>query len=160
MQYKFFISHKQEDQYAALCVKDALIENGVDAYLDLLDNEICDDGEKLTNHIKSKIRECTDIIVVLSERTKFSWWVPFEIGMASQKDMPISNYLLSAQKLPDYLDYWPRLKTLDDIAEYVRTRKQTAEQVSRERAVFESVFGDSSKISETQRFYAELKKKL
>lgn len=161
MKYKIFISHKQEDEKAALEVKRTLVESGVEAYLDLLDNAICGDGEVLTNHIKEKIRECTDIIVVLSENTKKSWWVPFEIGMASQKDMPIANYLLSKEKLPDYLEYWPRLKDVNDIRTYVKTRREMTSKVQQERAdrgvLFESAdYG----ISETQRFYAELKKKL
>ncbi|SCP97909.1 toll/interleukin-1 receptor domain-containing protein [Anaerobium acetethylicum] len=159
MNYKVFISHKKEDEEAALEIKSTLVESGVEAYLDVLDNTICGDGEKLTNHIKEKIRECTDIIVVLSEKTKFSWWVPFEIGMASQKDMPIANYLLNTQALPDYLEYWPRLKNKMDVKKYVETRKSIASKIVNERA-FGTPIQFSNTISETQRFYSELKKKL
>ena len=40
MSYKIFISHKKEDESAALDVKNALVECGVEAYLDLLDNRM------------------------------------------------------------------------------------------------------------------------
>ena len=69
----------------ALKVCNALKAAGVDAYLDVLDNSIEKDGERLTKHIREKLRECTEIIVVLSSRTKLSWWVPFEIGMAAER---------------------------------------------------------------------------
>lgn len=102
---KIFISHKKEDELTALKVVNTLTSAGVDAYLDLLDNITADDGEKLTKHIRGKLRECTDVIVILSSNTKKSWWVPFEIGMATEKDMPIANYLISQESLPDYLTY-------------------------------------------------------
>lgn len=160
MGYKIFISHKKEDESAALDVKNALVECGVEAYLDLLDNTISGDGEKLTKHIKGKLSECTDVIVVLSEQTKKSWWVPFEIGMATQKDMPIANYLLSAQTLPDYLEFWPRLKNRRDILMYVETRKQIANQVLQERAFSHGAYQYANQESEVQKFYSELKRKL
>jgi hypothetical protein len=160
MSYKIFISHKKEDESAALDVKNALVECGVEAYLDLLDNTISGDGEKLTKHIKGKLSECTDVIVVLSEKTKNSWWVPFEIGMATQKDMPIANYLLSAQILPDYLEFWPRLKSRSDILKYVEIRKQVSNQVLQERAFGSGIYQYANKETEVQRFYAELKRKL
>lgn len=42
------------------------------------------DGKALTEHIKENLNSCTDVIVVMSELTKKSWWVPFEIGMSAQ----------------------------------------------------------------------------
>lgn len=157
---KIFISHKKEDENAALEVKETLTSSGVEAYLDILDNTLCEDGEALTKHIKSKISECTDVIVVLSSETKKSWWVPFEIGMASDKDMPIANYLLSYEKLPDYLEYWPRLKNQLDVKKYVEVRKYVSNQILQERALSKHYYQFVSYKSETQRFYEELKKKL
>ena len=107
---KIFISHKKEDEYTAFGIQQVLENMGIEAYLDILDDTISDNGEKLTKHIRKKLRECSDVIVVLSDNTKRSWWVPFEIGMATEKDMPIANYLTSYEKLPEYLEYWPRLK--------------------------------------------------
>lgn len=158
--YKIFISHKQEDEEQALAIQNILSENGVEAYLDLLDQTISGDGEKLTEHIKNKLRECTDIIVVLSNNTKKSWWVPFEIGMASEKDMPIANYLLSNEELPDYLEYWPRLKSKKDVEKYINIRRKVAHKIALESAMPKGIFNFASKKSETKEFYAELKKEL
>lgn len=159
---KIFISHKQEDQEVALMVQRTLETTGVDAYLDVLDNTIENDGEKLTKHIREKLHECTDIIVILSNNTKKSWWVPFEIGMATEKDMPIANYLMNYELLPEYLEYWPRLKKLQDVKTYVEVRNKVTRQVVLEKSYNGGVFYESATryASETQRFYTELKKKL
>jgi len=155
---KIFISHKQQDDIYAKEVKQTLTSCGVDAYLDLLDDTISGDGEKLTQHIKSKISECSDVIVILSEKTKASWWVPFEIGMASEKDMPIANYLVSYIMLPEYLTYWPRLKNQGDVKKYVEIRNKVSADFIKSRGLYESasIYGGT----ETQVFYQQLKKSL
>jgi len=101
---KVFISHKSTDSTSANQVQQAFRNLGVDAYLDLLDN-FAGEGEKLTAHIKEQLNKCSDIIVVMSETTKASWWVPFEIGMSAQIEMPTATYLVSDVELPDYLSY-------------------------------------------------------
>ncbi len=154
---KVFISHKNIDYAIALQVQKVLTENKVEAYLDLLDNSITGTGEKLTKHIKKKLNECSDILVVMSENTKSSWWVPFEIGMAAQKDLPTVSYLQSGITLPDYLSYWPRLKNNTDIVKYIKARNKVKIQMIYEnhsRTVF------SNELSETERFYRELKQQL
>lgn len=120
---KIFISHKKEDGSRALLVKGALDKKGVPSYLDVLDNDTANDGKALTDHIKTNLNSCTDVIVVMTESTKKSWWVPFEIGMSAQKDMPTASFLSSDVELPDYLSYWPRLKYVEDIATYVDVRR-------------------------------------
>lgn len=158
---KIFISHKKEDEVTALTVQKTLINASVDAYLDVLDNTIADDGEKLTKHIREKLRECTDVIVILSNNTKKSWWVPFEIGMATEKDMPIANYLISYEILPEYLEYWPRLKNQQDVLKYVEVRNKVARQVLLEKSLSHGYYQRADGgMSETQKFYAELKKNL
>ena len=155
---KVFISHKNTDQYIARRVLDVLKSQGVDAYLDLLDNTIVYKGELLTKHIKSKINECTDILVVMSEETRYSWWVPFEIGMATQKDLPTVSYLQSGVELPDYLAYWPRLKNETDLLQYVVTRRYVQQQTIIGRSLEQSSVSNNT--SETERFYTELKQRL
>lgn len=156
---KIFISHKQEDKLEARKVQQTLNSCNVSAYLDLLDDDISGDGEKLTQHIRKKISECSDVIVILSENTKKSWWVPFEIGMATEKDMPIANYLVSSIILPDYLEYWPRLKNSNDVEKYVKIRNEVSEEYKKPRGIFESISSEQYR-SETQEFYYRLKQML
>lgn len=154
---KVFISHKNTDQAVALRIQSALKVLSVEAYLDLLDDTITGKGEQLTKHIRQKLNECSDILVVLSESTKLSWRVPFEIGMAAQKDLPTVNYLQAGIQLPDYLSYWPRLKNEADIAKYVAARNKARQDVLNEQR---SGRFNAAIMSETQMFYNELKMQL
>ena len=155
---KVFISHKDSDRTTALKVLDVLTQNKVEAYLDLLDNTIVQKGEFLTKHIKSKLNECTDILVVMSESTRNSWWVPFEIGMAAQKDLPTVSYLKAGVELPEYLSYWPRLKSDSDIIKYIDVRNRMRHRIIAERMDQHTMYTNG--LSETQRFYNELKRQL
>lgn len=158
MTVKVFISHKNLDRDIALKVQRVLKSKQVEAYLDLLDESITGKGEVLTKHIKQKLNECTDILVVMSENTKGSWWVPFEIGMAAQRDLPTVSYLQAGVILPDYLSYWPRLKNDLDLEKYVDTRIKIKRQILNEQLHRGTVF--ASAVSETERFYNELKAQL
>ena len=154
---KVFISHKNEDSALAAALQSAFARNGVASYLDILDSSITMGGKELTDHIKKSLNSCTDIIVVMSNATKLSWWVPFEIGMSAQVDMPTVSFLKSDVVLPSYLSYWPRLKTVSDVDKYVAVRKST------ERALNEQ-YGHSEftnrRAIETREFYAALKREL
>lgn len=153
---KVFISHKKEDSNLALQLKKAFDNFGVSAYLDVLDNSINFGGKHLTDHIKNQLNQCTDIIVVMSEKTIQSWWVPFEIGMAAQKDMPTATFLSSNVCLPDYLTYWPRLKRINDVSTYITVRKKYDK-----KPILESrqISSNEHKIQISE-FYAELKYEL
>ena len=155
---KVFISHKQEDYLQALLIKRAFDSLNVEAYLDVLDNSINDGGKALTDHIKTQLNTCTDIVVVMSEATKNSWWVPFEIGMAAQNDMPTASYLTSSVSLPDYLEYWPRLKSVSDVAIYISVRRSVTEQLKKRYPY--SYSQTTYRSLETATFYDQLKQEL
>lgn len=153
---KIFISHKQEDSEIAGLICRRLNELGAKAYLDLLDNQICTKGKELTEHIKEKLNDCSDILVVMSKKTEESWWVPFEIGMAAQKDFPVVSYLIDNIQLPDYLEYWPRLRKPSDLDKYI---------LAKNNVILENMTGNKgsfnkSYTSETQQFYDKLRQML
>lgn len=150
---RIFISHKLEDAATANLIAKELREIKVECYLDLLDNSITENGKALTDHIRANLNDCTDIIVVMSSITRFSQWVPFEVGMAAQKDMPTATFLKEDVSLPDFLQYWSRLKRYTDIKKYVLARND----VDREyRFIYESV----SQQRKTEHFYDVLKQRL
>lgn len=154
---KVFISHKNEDSALATEICKAFSKYGISSYLDVLDSSINGGGKELTDHIKNNLNSCTDIIVVMSEATKTSWWVPFEIGMSAQVNMPTVSFLKSEVLLPSYLSYWPRLRTIRDIDKYIFARKKTAETYS---YLYESNNFTNTKARETQAFYNALKLEL
>jgi hypothetical protein len=154
---KVFISHKKEDELEALKINMILKMNYVDSYLDLLDPSITEDGKALTDHIKSQLNDCTDIIVVMSEATRSSQWVPFEVGMSAQIDMPTASYLKEGVGLPSFLSYWPRLKTVADVETYIQIRRKVENEI---RYIYEDRQSKTRQKVETERFYTQLKSKL
>ena len=154
---KVFISHKKEDSALALAIQKRFSQNGVSSYLDLLDENITLGGKDLTEHIKASLNSCSDIIVVISEETKNSWWVPFEIGMSAQVDMPTVSFLRSDIKLPSYLSYWPRLKEILDIDKYVAVREKTENIIIKEYGKYTS---KERQAAQTRMFYEALKYEL
>jgi hypothetical protein len=151
---KIFISHKQEDALTANQMASELRAMNVDYYLDLLDSTVIQSGRELTNHIRKNLNNCTDIIVVMSSLTRHSQWVPFEVGMAAQIDMPTATFLKEDVLLPDFLQYWPRLKKPSDIRKYVLARNDVEREY---RAIYEAASYQKRK---TERFYDVLKQRL
>ena len=66
---KIFISHKNEDSLIAKKLDAEFKAYGVDTYLDVMDDHITANGKALTEHIKNAMKKCSDIIVVMSEKT-------------------------------------------------------------------------------------------
>ena len=121
---KIFISHKKEDSYTANRIAVELNSLNISYYLDVMDQTVTKNGKELTDHIKANLNDCTDIIVVMSEHTPNSQWVPFEVGMSAQLDMPTATFLKENVTLPEFLEYWPRLKYPSDIRKYVAVRQR------------------------------------
>lgn len=150
---KIFISHKNEDSLIAKQLDSKFKLHGINTYLDVIDEQISNNGKALTEHIKNAMSECSDIIVVMSEKTKNSQWVPFEVGMSAQRDMPTVTFLVENVELPEFLEYWPRLKDYSDVEKFICAKNQTK---NNERVIYESAAG----ISSTEYFYQALKKLL
>lgn len=127
----------------------------VDAYLDVFDNALVSDSKLLTEHLKDLVRNSSDILVVMSESTRTSWWVPFEIGIAANQDLPTVTYLQDYVSLPEYLDYWPRLKSMNDIPKYVKARNERMQEVRKNLDSSVEMF--SKRITSTEQFYSRLK---
>lgn len=157
---KVFISHKREDALDAERIARQLRVYDVEAYLDILDPVVFNDGKSLTEHIKKSLNSCSDILVVMSSATKYSQWVPFEIGMAAQVDLPTVTYLAERVQLPDYLTYWPCLRELADIGKYVAVRRSTALEIQRHYQGRYAVATAEKKAHETRMFYQNLKNTL
>lgn len=158
MSMTVFISHKNEDSVQATYICNELNRLGVKAYLDVLEGELLLKGEKLTNHIKERLNSCTDLLAVMSDKTKESWWVPFEIGMAAQLDFPIVSYLINNVQLPEYLSYWPTLRKTLDLRKYVEAKNLVLQEATIKKSW--DKYNHSAKYSETESFYKNLRSML
>lgn len=154
---KIFISHKQEDGVIAARLDEKFKTYNIDTYLDLIDDTISRDGKALTEHIRKSLNACTDIIVIMSEKTKFSQWVPFEVGMSAQKDMPTVKFMVEDVELPEFLDYWPRLKHFSDVEKYLKAKSIITINESHNRG---NGMLDFVSMPSTEDFYKTLKEML
>ena len=100
---------------------------------------------------------CTQLLAVVSENTKSSWWVPWEIGIATEKDFPIATFAGDNTMLPEYLRKWPYLKTQNDLDIYARISKSAQQQYIQEKS---HSFDSAARHSSTQSFYRNIRASL
>src|SRR6478735_11948042 len=116
---KVFLSHQSADattaRYVARRLKD---RHGIDSYLDVIDPYIGRPGEDLAAHIRAQMGRCTQLLAVVSESTKASQWVPWEIGVATEKDHPLATFSAGGALPPEFLRKWPYLRTDFDLDQY------------------------------------------
>lgn len=156
---KIFLSHQQSDSTAAIEVKSHLkLKHNIDCYLDLIDPKI-KDGEDIAAHVKEQLGQCTQLLAIVSEATKLSWWVPWEIGIATEKDYPLATFGRNVS-LPEYLMKWPYLKNLTDLDTYAEVSKEAARRVT--TATFDSISSESFtyRRDATKHFYQSLRRRL
>lgn len=118
-EWTVFISHKREDEVIAKAVAKRLYTLGFGYYLDVVDVHLGLDGVDLANYLRGKLSECDALLAVVSESTKNSQWVPWEIGVATEKNYPLSTYLSDQSQIPEFLRKWPVLRSLDDVSQFV-----------------------------------------
>ena len=107
---RIFVSHYNEDSASARQIASWIRDFGMTAFLDADDQDLPqEDGVEMANYIKGVINESHGLVVVTSNRTINSWWVPYEIGVADQKDLVLATYILDRTALPSYLRKWPML---------------------------------------------------
>ena len=123
---KVFLSHKNEDSEIASSIAYRLRTfHNVDCYLDVFDPHASKTGDDLGDYLRRILEECTELMAVVSQTTKESWWVPWEIGVAQEKQRPITTFAGGQCVLPTYLKKWPYLKSETQLDVYIRVAKET-----------------------------------
>lgn len=128
----------------------------IESYLDVIDPSIRR-GEDLAKHIQTELGKCTQLLAVVSERTKESWWVPWEIGVATEKDYPLATFSGGNSLPPEYLRKWPYLRTLTDLDHYAAASKTGQRVLMHKRATLNE---STARMASTQDFYTTLRKSL
>ncbi len=130
-----FISHRSSDKKAALTVSHYIRNCGIDVYIDLDDNglqlaTVKNDVQGIVNHIQDGLKKSTHLLVLLSEDTKESWWVPYEIGYAKKSGKSIASLMLKKyiDDFPDYLKIEKTIEHIDDFLKYVGEVKKKKEK--------------------------------
>lgn len=82
-----FLSYSRQDKEKAREIAQALRASKVDYYFDEDDEELQiadeqNDHVKVANCIENGLESCTHLLGIITNHTKGSWWVPYEIGSA------------------------------------------------------------------------------
>lgn len=124
-----FISHKSEDIEIAKQIADLLQAEGVDVYLDVNDSGLQiatkeGNADEIVKCIEKALMVNTDILVLVTDKTKESWWVPYEVGFAKMGKKSIASLLLkNVSEFPDYLKIEKKLNGLADLKRYINEKQ-------------------------------------
>lgn len=148
---KVFISHKSEDMELADECANILKEKGFDIYLDKYDPYI-NESQDRAKRIEAKIELSTDLLVIITENTKSSWWVPFEIGLSTANDIRIVSLVCkNAPELPSFIRKWPIIDTVQKWEIYLKQLEKDKNQLLTEsRNLRKSMGLESVNFSETK----------
>lgn len=115
----FFISHISVDKDFARTVADYIMNKlGIDVYFDELDDElqtavVNDDSKNITKFIENGITQSTHMICLVTENTKNSWWVPFEIGYGKKSNKEIISFIHNnVKEIPAFLDVTIKISSI------------------------------------------------
>ena len=94
-------------------------------------------------------------MAVVSGNTQKSWWVPFEIGVASELERRITSFELSKTDIPDFLGKWPIIKNQKELDLFIKFYKKDKSIALEESHVFDSA--SPSPVDSADKFHRELK---
>lgn len=155
---KIFISHKDQDSLSARSIAHRLKAlHGLDSYLDVIDPYIGRPIEELAEHIREQLGRCTQLLAVVSSATASSQWVPWEIGVATEKDFPLATYSVDKSVPPEFLRKWPYLRSDSDLDAYARASKSARNVYVAKRMVLNESL---AKTASTKNFYTGLRREL
>lgn len=149
-----FISYQRADETKAVSIKAKFDSAAVPSYLDLLDPSLV---ETVTQNILNALHKCTHMMAVVSTNTVNSWWVPFEIGVATERESRITSYRRDSVTLPDYLKKWPVLDYDSQLDDFIQLYKKDKEVLEMRKSYSEAA---STSIRKAADFHAQLKARL
>ena len=126
-----FISHTTADDYVARQVYDRLTrQHSITCYLDDLDRQ--GSSTNVTALVVRRLKDCTNLLALVTQNTKSSWWVPFEVGVAREAPRIITTFTnLESNGLPAFLKEWPVLRGNNAIDTFANYYKQQAPALKR-----------------------------
>jgi len=80
---RIFLSHRHNDEKVVLAIKGYLYDQGIEVYIDWLDPSM----PKITNadtakNLKDRLREAKRFILLATDNSLQSIWIPWELGLA------------------------------------------------------------------------------
>ena len=134
---RVFVSHKSEDTALAQEWAEKLESRGFNIYLDAYDNVIKKAKDRPL-HIQNEIDDSSDLLVIVTENTQDSWWVPFEVGLSTALDKRIASLLFQNVNLPSFLRKWPVIDTEKKWGIYLEELGKNRTQLLHEHSLISS----------------------
>lgn len=114
VKWDVFVSHTTQDDALADTVARCIQGCGLTAWVDSDYMEPKEDRPDMAEKIRDVIDSSFSLLVIVTKATNSSWWVPFEIGIASEKRRFLSAYGKNLE-LPSFLENWPHLHNHEDL---------------------------------------------
>lgn len=120
-----FISYSRADKAQAFVVAEMIKDLGIDIYIDQNDQALqladeSNDHRKVVECIEDGITHCAVLLGIITENTKNSWWVPYEIGSANGHGRPHAHLITKeVRRLPSYIKASTILPSLDSLDEWL-----------------------------------------
>lgn len=135
-----FISHKKEDEEWAKAIGDYLMQKvGVDIYLDFYDIELkeavnAENDRKIIESINKGIGTSSHLLCLVSDKTKLSWWVPYEVGMAEAKKKKIATLKFKGvEDIPSFLKTQKVMRNMEEFFDYTKTLEPYGDLLSKRK---------------------------
>ena len=120
-----FISHKKEDEDAAIAIGTYLTDIvGINIYLDTQDCVLkeavsTENDQKIVQSIQTGLACSSHLLCLISDKTRLSWWVPYEIGFADKQKIDIAALKLKdVEDTPSYIKVKKSLLNTEDFLQY------------------------------------------
>ena len=122
-----FVSHKSDDKDEAEEVATCIVSCGLTVWLDTIDIRGVIDDKGMVRRIEAAISRASSLIAVITHVTNESWWVPFEIGLAYEKEKQLASYCENCSRIdfPSFLWSWPLVRNHDDLHKWCQYIKAT-----------------------------------
>ena len=121
-----FISHKNENKDKAHILRDYINQLGIDTFLDSDDKQL-QENVRIRNFkgvvevVENGVSRASDLLCLISNITKSSWWVPYELGLAKAQKVEMVAVILEKLEddLPEYLTILDSLSSEIEFEKYI-----------------------------------------
>ncbi|MFZ3445639.1 toll/interleukin-1 receptor domain-containing protein [Vibrio harveyi] len=141
-----FLSHISIDKKAVQDIADYIMEKAdIDVYLDIHDEELQEavgkgNAEQITALIERGIDKSTHTMCLISQKTKSSWWVPYELGYAKRSGKKISSLKLKGDvELPDFLKVGEIIYGTKSLNDYIKNEIRDFKSLKSHASINESL---------------------
>ena len=115
-----FLSYQRTDQPTALGLATDLDRRGRRVFIDVHDDNLVPGQRDLDDALMTAIDNSDTMIVIVSDATQDSWWMPWEVGVSTPSGKPRAMFKpQTSRSLPAYLEKLQRLRNSTEANSWV-----------------------------------------